>query len=72
MKSEFYDEQTLICPYSQIEVYGQDGYGWYVDKSDAEDEVFKKFGKIPSQNPLFVYLDGCTKKKLHGSGFITV
>lgn len=72
MKTGCYDEQTLVEPYDQLEVYGQDGFGWYTYAKDADNESFSKFSKTASKNPLFVYLGGCTKKKLNGLGFITV
>lgn len=62
----YYEEITLICPYDGIEVYGQDGYGWYTYQEDIEidPDLFASFGQVPSKNPLFTNLVGATKAKL--------
>ena len=51
-----YDEKTLIRPRDGMEVYGQNGYGWYIYADDADDPAFENLEKVPSKNPLFVYL----------------
>ena len=62
----------MVRPTDGIEVYGQDGFGWYTYKSDIESSprTFQAFEKTPSRNPIFVHLEGCTKRKLQARGFL--
>lgn len=66
-----YDEQTLIHPQDNAEVYGQDGYGWYCDKATAAKH-FPKVETTQSLNPVFVNLTGMTRAKLSRRNFIKV
>ncbi len=68
-----YDERTLINNH-RMEVYGQDGFGWYTYSNDAAEIVGKSEGVVlrPSTNALFTYLDGMTEAKLKRKGFFNV
>lgn len=74
MSSKGYDEQTYISPrHGMIEVYGQNGYGFYTFTKDAKElidnGVFRCQLKL-SKNPTFTYLEGMTSAKLIRAGFI--
>lgn len=64
-----YDEQTRVFPPDRSEVYGQDGYGWYCTPETAA-RYFPRVKTAPTQNPLFVTLEGMTASKLRTRGFI--
>lgn len=69
-----YDEKTLVRLPDLEEVYGADGYGWYA-YSDTAHDIARRSRSITlrtSPNPLFVYLDGATRKSLGAIGFRTI
>lgn len=74
MSTKAYNEETLVKLSRHgrmLEVYGQDGWGWYAYRMQADAVIGRSRGivKSPSVNGVFTRLDGMTRRKLVAKGF---